>query len=123
MSGRPSTFSEKIADAVCESIADGESLRAICKDPDMPSKSSVCKWLGQHEAFADQYARARDAQADAHFDEIVHIADTEEDPQRARVRIDARKWTAGKQRPKKYGDRLGVDLDGQVTVNVNYGFD
>jgi SpoVK/Ycf46/Vps4 family AAA+-type ATPase len=121
--GRPSKFSQEIVEAVCERIANGESLRAICMDASMPAMSSVFKWLSEDEAFSDQYARAREAQADTHFDEIVHIADTEEDPQRARVRIDARKWTAGKQRPKKYGDKLNVEHEGSLTVNVNYGVD
>jgi len=30
--GRPSEYSDKIAEAICERLLNGESLRAICAD-------------------------------------------------------------------------------------------
>lgn len=133
---RPSEFSDKVADKICERLADGESLRTICCDPKLPAQSTVFRWLGNEDerfnAFREQYARAREAQADALFDEILVIADTQERGQKRttkpdgtvetveadmiehrKVRIDARKWMAGKLRPKKYGDKtlIGSDPD------------
>jgi len=127
-----STYTEEMADKICERIADGESLKAICEEEGMPSKATVFKWLGQNASFVDKYARAREAQADALFDDILSIADDgrndwmerrgEEDAgwvangeniRRAQLRIDARKWMAGKLRPKKYGEKL--DIDGTLT--------
>lgn len=76
---------------------------------------TVMKWLGQQPSFAEQYARARETQADTIFDEIVDLADeagyTNERIAKARLQIDARKWVAGKLRPKKYGEKhiLGSD--------------
>jgi hypothetical protein len=126
------SFTDEMADLICERIANGESLRAICEDEDMPSKATVFKWLSQQPTFLDRYARAREAQADALFDDILSIADDgrndwmerrgEEDAgwvangeniRRAQLRIDARKWMAGKLRPKKYGEKL--DIDGTLT--------
>lgn len=104
--GRPSGFTQEIADAICERLSDGESLRTICDDDNMPSKSMVFRWLGKNADFRDQYARARETQADVLVDEIVAIADSEPDPNKARIRIDARKWTAGKMKPKVYGDKV-----------------
>src|SRR5216684_9092402 len=75
MAGRPTLFSSKMADSLCERIANGESLRKICLDDDMPCKASVFKWLNENKIFSDQYARARDAQADTMADEILEIAD------------------------------------------------
>jgi hypothetical protein len=130
-------FDQDTFDRICERIADGESLRAICKDADMPSKTSVFRWLAKDATLSDQYARAREAQADAIFDEILDIADdgandwmetsseegsawrlNGEHIQRSRVRIDARKWMAGKLRPKVYGDKL--DLDAKVSGKVEF---
>ncbi|GLU25538.1 hypothetical protein [Brucella sp. NBRC 12950] len=68
-------FNQEMADAICERIADGDSLRTICAEESFPARSTVFKWLSQHTAFADQYARAREAQADAIFDDILEIAD------------------------------------------------
>jgi hypothetical protein len=42
-------------------------------------------------------------QRDLLVDEILHIADTDPDARRARVRIEARKWFFGKLMAKKYG--------------------
>jgi hypothetical protein len=49
---------------------------------------------------AAQYARAREEQAETLVGEIIEIADLEPDTNRARVRIDARKWYASKVLPK-----------------------
>lgn len=133
MTGRPSDFTQELADIICERIADGESLRSICAEEGMPAKSSVFKWLGLHSAFADQYARARETQADALFDEILEISDNGrndwmerqddnggsgwqlngEHLQRSRLRVDARKWMAGKLRPKKYGEKVTQEHTGE----------
>lgn len=98
----------------------GESLMAICRTAGMPCREFIYEWLQEDKTFADDYARAREAQADFYADQVAEIADTEDDPNRARVRIDARKWIAGKMRPKKYGDRVDHEVDGQVTVTVKY---
>lgn len=130
--GRSTSFTQKVADAICERIACGESLRAICADPEMPVLSTVFKWLNDVDGFSDQYARARETQADTIFDEILHIADTPVEGVRVKVdgkgeeeitredmlghrklQIDARRWMAGKLAPKKYGDKqlIGSDPD------------
>jgi hypothetical protein len=56
-----STFSQEIADLICNRMANGESLRAICRDEGMPAASTVCLWAANDKTFAEQYARARDA--------------------------------------------------------------
>ena len=123
---RPLEFNEAVADAICERLADGESLRSICRDDEMPAKSTVFKWLGLVPAFADQYARARETQADSLADDIVDIADSKTlEPNDKRVRIDARKWLAGKLRPKAYGDKVAL-VGGDKTdapIRQSHSFD
>lgn len=130
--GRPSTFSQAIADEVCERLADGESLRSICDGEGMPDKATVFRWLAKEEnhIFRDQYARARETQADSLFDDILAIADdgrndfmkrngdegwlaNGEAIRRSQLRVDARKWMAGKLQPKKYGERVTQELTGK----------
>lgn len=117
--GRPSDYTQEIADAICERLSDGESLRSICASEGMPSKAAVFRWLGAHEAFRDQYARAREEQAETLADEIVGIADGDPSVEdsavmtaRDRLRLDARKWVASKLKPKKYGDKVSQELSG-----------
>ncbi|CAN7169990.1 hypothetical protein [Brevundimonas sp. LjRoot202] len=107
---RPTLFNESLAEAICLAIADGRSLRSICADGEYPDRSTVFRWLADpaNVAFRDQYALAREASADADDDDIRDIAARVEagkiEPQAARVAIDAKKWSAGKRKPKVYGD-------------------
>lgn len=112
--GRPSIYSAELAASICERIALGESLRAICRDEGMPDQLTVHRWLSQDESFVSKYARAREQQADVFAEEIVEISDGEGDPQRDRLRVDTRKWVAAKLKPKKYGDRQAIDLDARI---------
>jgi hypothetical protein len=99
-------YTDDLAATICEHIADGLSLKEVCDLAGMPSRATAYKWLGEHASFASMYARARDERADLIADEIVSIADTDPDPARARVRIEARKWWAAKVNPRRYGDKL-----------------
>lgn len=120
MGRHPVWTPEKKAEAqdyICQQIALGRSLVKICEEPDMPSYSTTMEWRASDAVFSDRYARAREDQADYHAEEIVDIADTETDPNVARVRIDARKWKASKLKPKVYGERIAVDQD--LTIRVS----
>lgn len=133
-SGRPSDYTEEMATLICARIASGESVRTITRDDNMPAMSTVFVWLAKHDAFAEQYARARETQADAIFEEILDIADdgtndwmerrddkgavaswqvNGEHIQRSKLRVDARKWMAGKLAPKKYGEKAALELTGK----------
>ena len=81
----------------------------------MPPISTVMDWLIKHKDFSEQYACAREAQADALFDDCIDIADTAtlEEVQQARLRIDTRKWMAGKLKPKKYSDKITQEITGK----------
>lgn len=125
--GRPTDYTKDVADAICGRIVAGESLRRICSDDEMPAASSVFKWLREHPEFSEQYAKAKEEQAEGFADELVLIADEREYEKvevdgvplavkfdatavaRNRLRVDTRKWVASKLLPKKYGERSQVD--------------
>lgn len=114
--GRPSLYSQSIADAICDRITGGESLRSVCRDEDMPDKSTVLRWLGrdEYQGFRDQYARACELRSEHWGDEILNIADDDTtDVQRAKLRVDTRKWLMSKMAPKKYGDRVSAEITGK----------
>lgn len=132
--GRPPVYGEETRATICERIANGESLTAICKDDGFPAKNEVLKWLFNEPEFATQYAHAREAQAEHYLDEIIQIADdsvldTEINPesgnevtnhdviQRAKLRVDTRKWAMSKLAPKKYGDRTALDVSGDLNIS------
>ena len=118
--GRPTSYTPELATVICERIAGGQSVAEICREPEMPAKSAVYNWLANRPEFVDLYARAREQQADKHFEEILQIADdgrndTQVDDEgnvrvdhdhinRSRLRVDARKWVVARLSPRKYGD-------------------
>lgn len=129
--GRPSIYSEAVADRICERLMDGVSLRTICEADDMPCKSTVLRWLQSNQDFRQRYILAREMQAENIADEILEIADdarndwmerhggddegyqpNTEHIQRSRLRIDARKWMASKLAPKRYGDKIQQEVSG-----------
>lgn len=118
--GRPSGYTLDIASVILERMMHGRSIRAICKDDDMPTTSTVFKWLMENKEFSDQYARASEQRAEHIFEESLDIADdsasdyietdkgpvfNQEHVQRARLRVDTRKWFVSKLAPKKYGEK------------------
>jgi hypothetical protein len=132
-------YSEAVAQEICDRLAAGEGMVAICRDAHMPSQASVYRWLvADKDGFGEKYARAREAQADTLFNEILEIADDArndwmerngegggvayqlngEHVQRSRLRVDARKWMAGKLRPKVYGDKVDHEHKGAISVLV-----
>ncbi len=120
--GRPSTYTDEIAAAICERLSAGESLRSILRDEAMPAWGSVWRWLRDKPEFAAQYARAREDQARCIFEEVLEIADTPmpgtiettkewgvevktaDMIEHRRLQVDARKWALARMMPKVYGD-------------------
>lgn len=118
--GRPSVYSEEIDLEICRRLIEGESLRKICADAHMPAMSSIMLWLADdtYPDFSERYARARDLQGDTDADDIGDIARKaaagEIDAASATAAINGLKWTAGKRKPLKYGDRTTVKHTGAV---------
>jgi len=118
--GRPTLFTDDLAREICFLLSIGQSLRQICRADDMPEARTVHYWLNDKPDFFQQYTQAREIQADTLFDECLDIADQQEDDVktidgvdqtnhdvigRARLRIDTRKWMAGKLK-SKYSDKV-----------------
>lgn len=129
--GRPSVFSESVANKVIEGLVASKSLRTVCQADDMPHISTVIRWLAddRNVAFRAQYTHAREVQAEIYAAETIEIADdgtrdvvmTANGPAvdhdhiaRSRLRVDSRKWYASKLAPKKYGDKLALGGDEQM---------
>src|SRR5262249_58979896 len=71
--GRPTKYSTEWAARFCELLAQGQSVRQICLQPGQPDKSQVYRWLDENDDFRDQYARAREEQADKLTKEILEL--------------------------------------------------
>ena len=103
----------RLTDEICELISVGYGLgQALRQKAEFPSQAVFYKWLAEREDVQEKYARARELQQDYEADNMIEIADTAADPNKARIQIDARKWRASKLAPKKYGDKLDLNHSG-----------
>jgi terminase small subunit-like protein len=120
--GRPSTYTEATAVEICRRMVEGESLRTICKSSGMPTFVTIFNWRRAHPEFLEQYARAREDQADALAEEMLDVArsalraKSSEEAQGYRLLVDTLKWCASKckLKPRSYGDKL--TLNAEVSV-------
>lgn len=130
--GRQTIYNRDTADAILLRLQSGEALAQICRDKDMPVRSTVSLWRQQDiDGFADRYARAREEQAHVLAEQLLEVADDgsndwmkANDPnnpgylangehiQRSRLRYDARKWLASKLLSKVYGDKVTQEVSG-----------
>jgi hypothetical protein len=106
----------ELVEEILNKLMDGESLRSICRPDHMPSAGTFLRWCSIDEKLSEQYARARDIQMDYYVDDINQIADDCDimDVAKAKLRIDTRKWTASKLKPKKYGDKIQNEVSGEI---------
>ena len=127
--GSPVRYTTEVADAILTRLANGESLKAICRDAGMPSVVTVRQWvIDDREGFADLYERARMLCCYAIADELLEIADdssgdmtvdedgrivvNHENINRSRLRADTRTWLLSKLLPKQFGDKVEQQITG-----------
>jgi hypothetical protein len=137
--GAPTLFSPELGELICARIAAGESLMQLCRDPRMPSRVTVGKWVRNDEKdpakteFSIAYARARESLLEHWAEEITEIADDgtndwtdrevghgrvirTPDPEvvnRSKLRIETRRWLLSKLNASKFGDKIDVSLGGR----------
>jgi hypothetical protein len=88
--GRPSLYTEELADEICLRMAEGESLRAICAEAGKPNFSTVMQWVIEDRGgFHAMYRRAREVQAHNLAERALEIAFTATDAQKGRLAFDA----------------------------------
>jgi hypothetical protein len=128
-------YTDEIAAEICEVIAQSsKGLRQLCEEnPNWPRATTIKKWRREIPSFTTLYARAKAEQADLLAEEILEIADNiehdfevDEDGKvyarhdhinRARLRIDTRKWYASKLAPKIYGDNKETKANDEDAIS------
>lgn len=128
-------------DRVLELVSEGMSVAQACRQKDTCCEKTFYNWLNDDDeegSKVQRYTHAREARADAIFEEMLEIADdgtndfvmkegrngTEYEAldtdhvQRSRLRIETRKWMLGRMSPSKYGDKLDVAHTGDIVVEI-----
>jgi hypothetical protein len=108
-------------------MRNGLSLRQSSENANVKAQTFL-SWVDQDKDLSEQYARARSDMIDKIADDIIKIADEEMIPtgegkvdnamvQKQKLRVDTRKWLLSKLAPKKYGDKLELTGDEQVSAD------
>ena len=136
--GRPSTKPDPvIVNEIIEWIAHGNTLRSYCRQKNKPNWRTIYNWLEKDDGdFIARFAHARDMGADAIAEECLEIIDappplcgsegnTRLDPaavQMQKNRVEARlKLLAKMEILKKYGERVGVEAKGDISLTISTG--
>jgi hypothetical protein len=137
MSGPPNSvrYSLDLVTRICERVAQGEFLKRICGEPDMPHFTTFYDWMRQYPEAARIYRDlAWVVRAHGFVDEILALVD--EAPERVtvtygegeerrtetridpawvnlqRLRADKRQWVASRL-CSEYGDRVSAEITGK----------
>lgn len=128
-----SIYSEKVVEKICARLEKGESLRSICRDAQMPGRTTIDRWIAEKPEFAKRYFESRNIGLDTLADEVLEIADdgsndymkeqssdgaeiykvNGEHINRSRLRVDTRKWYLSKLAPKRYGESQRIEHTGK----------
>ncbi len=125
--GAPTMYTEELGNEICAKLAtNAKGLGPLSKEnPHWPCPQTIFEWRIKHKEFGAKYALAKTNQIEALVDEILNISDNDDNDvietengyasnsaaiQRARLRVDSRKWLAGKLAPKIYGDKIQQDI-------------
>ena len=133
--GRPTIYTESLAAKICQRIADGESIRAICNDPNIPSTTTVFRWIASEKCkgFRELYEASMQIRLETLGDGLIDLADAPIERNAAgaidsaavqirRLQIETRRWILSKLLPRKYGDRMNLDHQGDgITLHVVTG--
>ena len=113
-------YTREISDTICARMSEGKSVRAICRDPGMPSEGTVRGWAVRDvDGFGDRYRAARQMLLEYWADQIVDIADDGElDPRDRQIRTGVRQWLMSKLAPRRYGDKVQIGGDPESPLQI-----
>ncbi len=130
--GRPSLYTEELAEEICDRLSSGETLADICRSPHMPAVSTVYDWKRAYPEFSVGFGRARDAG----YDEIAARTrrtargvvdddggDSTGDVARDKLIIDLDLKLLAKWDPRRYGDKHVHVGGGPDDEPIHHAFD
>jgi hypothetical protein len=141
--GPPRALTAALKEELCERIAAGELVKQICADKRFPNPAVVYVEVVRDPSFGDQYARAMQARMTMFAEQLLEIADDgsndwmeietqngrikkvvdKECVERSKLRFQSRQWLMSKIAPKKYGDKVDLNVGGldggpiQITIS------
>ena len=117
--GRPSIYTEELAERVLSHFANGGTIPEMNADPALPSWTTLHRWKEADESFRTRYTRAREAGthfiADAGFEAAKNAADRD-GAASARVHLDGAKWLTSVMNPRRFTPQTHLPAVGLVSM-------
>ncbi len=115
--GRPSSYTEDLANLICDEIANGKTLLDISEDLDIP-RTTINNWKDSHPEFQSRITRAREHQQDYFADRIMRMqaSATPETWQMIQMQVRTIQWHMSKLHRKQYGENQEVNVN--TTLNI-----
>lgn len=118
--------------AICERIAEGETLSAICsKGSGMPSRQTFHRWVVRYPELSRAYAAARELSAHSLEEEALDMARELKDPQKGRkkltpsevrafdIAMNQLRWSAARRNPRVYSERGAINVTVPIQINTS----
>ncbi|MDP3560229.1 MAG: hypothetical protein Q8R79_07785 [Legionellaceae bacterium] len=134
--GRPTKYNLKLGQEICDAIAStSKGTKKLCAEhPHWPCQDTLFTWLRAYPEFSEQYAQAKVCQIELLVDEVLEISDDASQDQyvnelgvlvsnppainRARLKVDTRKWLACKLVPKVYGNKIDIESNSSISEEL-----
>ena len=97
---------------------EGKPLTQICQEKDLPSLTTIYKWINSNPSFAKQITQARKVGCQTYLDKMITELETasHKDVPILREKLHHYRWLASKLLPSLYGDKQEVIQDTKVTI-------
>lgn len=124
--GKPSKFTEELAEQILARLSDGEPLAQIIRSDGMPGLTTWYDWCSARPELSERFGRARDAGFDMIAMDALRIADTpelgtitklkdgakeitqEDMLGHRKLQVETRLKLLAKWDPRRYGDKIAL---------------
>ena len=111
-------LTSEITDKICQQLMSGTPLTRICQSKELPSLSTVNKWIAKDPSFAKQILQSRKVGTQYYLDKMIEELETmsAKDVGIVREKLHHYRWLASKLLPTLYGDKQEIVQDTKITI-------
>ena len=112
------TLTTSLSNNICQNLMEGKPLTQICQQKDLPSLTTIYKWINSNPSFAKQITQARKVGCQTYLDKMITELETasHKDVPILREKLHHYRWLASKLLPNLYGDKQEVIQDTKITI-------
>ena len=112
------TLTTSLSNNICQKLMEGKPLTQICQQKDLPSLTTIYKWINSNPSFAKQITNARRVGTQYYLDKMIEELETmsAKDVGIVREKLHHYRWLSSKLLPNLYGDKQEVIQDTKITI-------